>query len=92
MYRSASCQKLTVLGPGAQRAQDVVAGLKHSYTSAEDRHDLGVGPARGEGHAGVHREEGFKASEGCLGAFPEAKGECTPGRWGSRRKAWSGTG
>lgn len=41
---------------------------------------------------GVHREEGFKVTEGCL-VFQEAKGEGTPGpRWGSRRTVWSRPG
>lgn len=39
----------------------------------------------GRGMRGVHREEGFKASEGCLGVFQAAKDMGIPGpRWDSR--------
>lgn len=34
----------------------------------------------------MHREEGYKASEGCVGVFQEAKGEGIPGSGDSRSK------
>lgn len=34
----------------------------------------------------MHGEEGFKASEGCVGVFQEAKGKGAPGGWDSRSK------
>lgn len=66
------------------------AGLKSSYSSPGGRHDLGSGsPVRGAGLQRMHREQGFKASEGCIGVSQEAKG--IPGRWKSRSKG-SGVG
>lgn len=75
-------------GPrGTKEHRNLVAGLKSAHTGAESRHDLGSTPLlEGRYSRGVHRQEGFKASEGCTGVFQEAKGEDTPGRWDGRNK------
>lgn len=52
----------------------MVAGLKSSYAGKGGRCDLGSRPLlEWMDVQSVHWEEGFKASEGCIGVFQDTK-------------------